>query len=57
MRLFVYKQSMLNLETEVLKVDFRAHNFQAPARSVGRRRGLEDRESIKLDEADRMMVK
>jgi hypothetical protein len=57
MRLFAHKQSMLNLETEVLKVDSRAHNFQAPARSVGRRRGSKDREGIKLDETDRIIVK
>jgi hypothetical protein len=57
MRLFAHKQSMLNLETEVLKIDSRAHHFPAPARSVGRRRGSEDMEGIKLDEANRMIVK
>jgi hypothetical protein len=57
MRLFAHKQSMLNLETEVLKVDSRAHHFQAPARSAGRRRGSEDREGIELYDADRMIVK
>jgi hypothetical protein len=30
------------------------YNFQAPTRSVGRRRGSEDRKGIELDEADRM---
>jgi hypothetical protein len=57
MRLFAHKQSMLNLETEVLKVDARAHHFPAPARSAGRRRGSEDMEGIELDEANRIIVK
>jgi hypothetical protein len=57
MHLFAYKQSILNLETEVLKVDSRAHHFRAPARSAGRWRGSEDSEGIELDEADRMIVK